>query len=351
MRIISFLLMPLGGLYGMAMWLRNCLFDRGFKKSRCFEEISTINVGNLSVGGTGKTPMVEYLIRHLKDRYRLAALSRGYGRKTKGFILADEHASAETIGDEPYQFYHKFSAEASVAVGERRAEAIPKLLARRPETELVILDDAYQHRYVRPDANILLTDYGRLFTKDYVLPAGRLRELRFGARRADAVVVTKCPPELSEQEQAQIETAVRRYVAPVVPVGFGTIRYAVPRAAFDPSLHISDFSQVVLVSGLASARKLKEYVSEKFVLHSHLEYKDHHAYSEKDCCRIREVWEQAGAGQTAVLTTEKDLVKFLQKPYNKLMKELPLFSLPIEFQFLSGEQAFLEMINQKIQKK
>ena len=193
--MLKFLLYPFSLLYGLITDFRNVLFDKGFKSQTGFD-IPIINVGNLTVGGTGKSPQIEYLIRLLADTYQVASLSRGYGRKTKGYILADEHANAEQIGDEPMQFFQKFGSKISVVVSEKRVEGVQQLLQEKPTTELILLDDAYQHRYITPSFNILLMDYHRPFYEDLTFPAGRLRERRRGANRADCIVVSKCPENL-----------------------------------------------------------------------------------------------------------------------------------------------------------
>ena len=203
------LLYPFTLLYGTITDFRNHLYNMGQRPSIQFDT-NVINVGNLTVGGTGKTPHVEYLIRLLHSQYKVATLSRGYGRKTKGFILANDEATAESIGDEPLQFYKKFKNECVVSVGEERALAIPHILTEHPETQVVLLDDAYQHRAVTPSFNILLTDYNRLFYQDYPFPSGRLRERRKGAKRANAVIVTKCPDDLSSSAQQAIEQQIRK---------------------------------------------------------------------------------------------------------------------------------------------
>jgi tetraacyldisaccharide 4'-kinase len=187
--------------------LRNTLYDRSYKPSTRFA-LPVISVGNLAVGGTGKTPMVEYLIRLLAPEFQLATLSRGYGRKTKGFRIAGAADTAATLGDEPYQLYKKFSPQVEVTVGEERAYAIPMILQERETIQAIILDDAFQHRSVTPGFSILLTEYGNPFFNDYVLPVGRLREAKSGADRADMVVVTKCPPHTSEDEMMAFENHI-----------------------------------------------------------------------------------------------------------------------------------------------
>ncbi len=327
--------MPLGWLYAGIMAIRNWLYDRNLKKVHRFP-VPVISIGNLTVGGTGKTPHAEYLIRLLKKDYQLAMLSRGYGRRTKGFRLAGEDATAASIGDEPYQLYRKFAPEVTVAVGERRARAIPAILQHLPGTGAVILDDAYQHRSVAPRLSILLTDYNRPFYQDHVLPAGRLRESRSGARRADIIIVTKCPAGLSKADRQQITARTDRYKRPEVPVFFTGIRYGEPvpfggaGALFSPDL--------VLVSGLANADPLESYVRQHFRLLKHLEFRDHHQYRIADLVTMQKALEETG-GRT-VLVTEKDYVKLIGPELRDLAAQLPLFYLPIEVVFLERQAEF-----------
>jgi tetraacyldisaccharide 4'-kinase len=334
-RILQLLLMPLGWLYGGVMAVRNWLYDRNLKKVYRFS-VPVISIGNLTVGGTGKTPHVEYLIRLLKNRYGVATLSRGYGRRTKGFLLANAQATAATLGDEPYQLYLKFAPEVTVAVGERRAEAIPAILQAQPRTGAILLDDAYQHRSVAPRLSILLTDYNRPFYGDFVLPAGRLRESRGGASRADMIIVTKCPPDLSRTSQQEITRRIEQYKRPEVPVFFTGIRYGEPvpfggaGGAFNPD--------VVLVSGLANAAPLENYVRQRFRLLEHLEFRDHHRYGPVDLAAMRKALEET-SGRT-VLTTEKDYVKLIGPELREQAARLPLFYLPIEVFFLEKQPEF-----------
>jgi len=203
MKIIRALLFPIMPIYYLVTWLRNVLYDKGIKSSKSYD-LPIICIGNLSTGGTGKTPMVEYLIGLLKDEKNVATLSRGYGRKTTGFLLADEEATVESIGDEPYQFYYKFNKSIQVAVDENRQNGIETLTHIKLKPEVIILDDAFQHRKVKAGLNILLTTYNKPFYNAVVLPTGDLREPRTGAKRAQIIVVTKCPKLSSKAEEAML---------------------------------------------------------------------------------------------------------------------------------------------------
>src|SRR5688572_23478840 len=271
MILLRILLFPFSGLYLLVTEIRNKLYDRRLKPSIKFD-LPVICVGNLTVGGTGKTPMIEHLIRLLHPRYKLATLSRGYGRSTKGIRIATNHDDASTLGDEPYQFYTKFSKHIAVAVGEERALAIPTIVNERPETQVILLDDGFQHRRVRPGFSILLSDYHRPFYKDFLLPSGRLRESRWSANRADVIIVTKCPQEILEDEMIEIEKSIRHYAEK--PVFFTNIRYGTPMSFHKSSMVAS--REVILVSGIGNVTPLVNYVKHNFNLIDHLEFRDHH---------------------------------------------------------------------------
>ncbi|MBD2754426.1 tetraacyldisaccharide 4'-kinase [Spirosoma validum] len=342
--VVKCLLLPFSGLYGLITSFRNWLFDSKLLKSTQ-PGVYSICVGNLTVGGTGKTPMIEFLIK----RYIVGAsvragdtatLSRGYGRKTSGFRIATDADTAETTGDEPLQLYRKFSPLVRVCVGERRVEAIQTLLGEHPETARILLDDAFQHRPIRPHLNILLMDYNRPFYDDYPFPAGRLRERRNGARRADGIVVTKCPMNLWTTEQKRIIQQIRPYARPETPVFFAGLHYDQP-VSFATYQPVANLTDVVLVSGLANAGPLEQYVRQTFRLHHHHQFADHYAYTRADLDDVLATLPL----NTAVLTTEKDWVKLdgLLTPNERA--NLPLFYLPIAVQFLPGyEQLFTQFL-------
>lgn len=338
MMIIRILLLPFAALFKFVTSVRNKLFDLGLKPSVEFD-IPVIGIGNLSVGGTGKTPMVEHLIRLcLSKGITPATLSRGYGRKTKGMRVASGVDDAHTLGDEPFQFYRKFSEGVRVVVGEDRAYAIPNIVDQFDDVGVILLDDAYQHRYVRPLYNILLTEYGRPFYSDYLLPAGRLRESRTGASRADVVVVTKCPSEISGETMIEIEKKVRRYADR--RVFFTTIRYGAPLPLnFSGSAEVC--GRVVLVSGLANHVPFDEYARRTFDVATHMIFNDHHRYAFSDIENI--VRTVHTLKDCIVLTTEKDMVKMIGKEFSELTKQITIFYLPIEIEFLKNGQEFDEM--------
>jgi tetraacyldisaccharide 4'-kinase len=249
LKSFRYLLLPVTWVYGSIILLRNKLYDKNILKSSSFN-FPVICVGNLATGGTGKTPMTEYLIRLLKDKYKTATLSRGYKRKTVGFAIADTGTTALEIGDEPMQFHQKFP-DITVAVGEERVVAIPQLLHERPDTELIILDDAFQHRQVRAGLNIILTDCNNLYTRDLILPAGDLRDVRSSSKRADMIIVTKCRADLSETER----NAIIKEINPSnrQTVYFTTIVYGRSYHLFTrETLDISADCGILLVCGIAS---------------------------------------------------------------------------------------------------
>lgn len=343
MTVLRYLLWPFSLLYGGIMLLRNLLYDKGWLRSEEFN-LPVISVGNLTVGGTGKTPHVEYLLRLVDDK-RTAVLSRGYRRKSKGFVLADERATAETLGDEPFQ-YHRDFPEALVAVCESRPAGIAQLLRIAPTTEVALLDDAMQHRPVRPSLNLMLTDFGRPFYKDYVLPTGLLREPRQGARRADAVIVTKCPADLSAAQMADITKRIQRYSRPDTLVFFSSFRYGKPvgigRAA-QPS------KRVLLLTGIANARPLLHHLVESgYEVVQHLDYPDHHSYTLADLEKLKALLEQEQGNDLQIITTRKDAVKLTDQALAVYTSQLPVYYVPIEVYFLRQTEAFETLIRQHI---
>ena len=345
MQILRFLLTPIALIYKLITGIRNYLYDIRHFKSFSFE-IPMISVGNLTVGGTGKTPHVEFLIRMLKDVYHVGVLSRGYGRKTTGFIMADELESAKTIGDEPMQYFQKYGHEVSVSVCESRAYAVPCIAFEKPETQVILLDDAFQHRKVKPDFNILLSDYKRPFYDDYILPVGLLRESRKGASRADAIIVSKSPEDLSAEEQETITSQIQRY-APQKPVFFTSILYGAPQPITPIDHQIAVCENIVLFAGLANMKPLETYLKSKYtVLHS-FDFKDHHRYHKDDIVQIIQIFNQFPEKNKCLFTTEKDMVKLLDPILYELISTYPVFYVPIEVAFLNREEEFKTLLMNK----
>lgn len=322
-------MLPFSFIYGLIIVFRNWLFDKNYLKSASFN-FPIICIGNLAVGGTGKTPMVEFLIRMLRDEYKVATLSRGYKRKTKGFGIADENTTALEIGDEPMQFHLKFP-EITVAVGEERLVAIPQLLHDKPETQIIILDDAFQHRTVRAGLNILLTEFKNLYSRDIFLPAGDLRDGRNSAKRAEIIIITKCKHDLSKEESNQILQELKP--GPHQSVFFTEILYSQPYHLFSKEIFpISLESEVLLVCGIANPKHLKDYLTNHVKEYDMLRFPDHHIFSIDDLEDIKKQFEKITNSNKIILTTEKDGVR-LQKFENEL-KEFPIYVMPIQHSFM-----------------
>ena len=322
MKIIRIILFPITPVYYLITWVRNWLYDRGIKPSKSYD-FPVICVGNLSTGGTGKTPMIEYLIRLLKDEKRLATLSRGYKRKTEGFVLADHSANADTIGDEPFQFYNKFN-EVLVAVDADRQHGIAELRRLKDVPEVILLDDAYQHRKVRAGLNILLTAYNNLYYKDIVLPTGNLREPRSGANRADLVVVTKCNKNISEEEKQKISSKLK--LKKHQQLFFSYVDYASKVISKFDELELTQLEEFTLVTGIANAKPLVDFLKDMGLKFDHLEYSDHYNFKTSDIESIDT--------KKLIVTTEKDYVRLS----NHKSLESKLYYLPIEIKIDKSEQ-------------
>ncbi len=340
LRPIRILLFPFSLVYGAIVWLRNRLYDKNILKSTSFN-LPMICVGNLSAGGTGKSPMVEFLLRKLHTHLKVAVLSRGYKRKTRGYSLATEKATALEIGDEPMQFHLKFP-DVTVAVGEERIVAIPQLLHDRPATQVIILDDAFQHRTVKAGLNILLSDHSNLYTRDWFLPTGDLRDEKKSYRRADVLVVTKCPAGLGMEESTQLKQELRPL--PHQRVFFTTIRYGKPyHIVTREEIAIDGIAEVLLVSGIANPAPLKKHLQETVDSYYEILYSDHHIFSIDDLKEMVKRFQHIQATNKIILTTEKDAVRLIK--FEQQLKELPVYVLPIEVQFLfNEEQAFIDLI-------
>lgn len=334
LKSFRFVLFPLSILYGIILWIRNKLYDRNILKSVSFN-FPIICVGNLSVGGTGKTPMVEYLIRLLKDDYKVATMSRGYKRKTKGFAIANENTTAIDIGDEPMQFYKKFT-NITVSVAEERLVSIPQLLHDKPDTNIIILDDAFQHRQVKAGLNILLTEYRDLFTRDFILPAGNLRDVKSSYKRAEIIIVTKCKSHLTEEEKEKIIKEINPL--PDQKIFFTKIEYGSPYHLFNKEeKFLTPDTKILLICGIANPKPIKEVLNTYSATYDMMRYNDHHIFNTDDLKDIKEEFDKIEAENKIILTTEKDGVR-LNKFENDL-KDLPIYVFPIRHKFLFGEEA------------
>jgi len=341
---IRILLFPFSLVYAAVVWLRNVLFDKKILTSSSFN-LPIICVGNLSVGGTGKSPLIEILIAFLKDQYTVAVLSRGYKRKTKGYALANSYTTALEIGDEPFLFYKKFP-EVTVAVGEERIEAIPQLLHDKPETQVILLDDAFQHRSVMSGLNILLTDYSNLYTRDWWLPSGDLRDERRSAKRADILIVTKCKSDLTKDE-------CREIVEELDPlkhqhIFFSHIQYGLPYHIVNGNtISIHDSLEVLLISGIADPRPLKKFLLEHSETYYEILYNDHHIFTIDDWKDILKRFNNIQHNDKIILTTEKDAVRLMK--FNNELRDIPVYVMPISVQFLfNDEDRFHDLISKFI---
>jgi tetraacyldisaccharide 4'-kinase len=304
----------------------------------------TVSVGNLRVGGTGKTTMVEYLIRMLKPERQVVTLSRGYGRKTRGFLVADKNSDPTQIGDEPMQLYKKFGSEIHVTVGEERVLAIPEIMARFPTTDVIILDDAYQHRKIRPHLNILLSDYSQPFFSDHILPVGRLRESRKGAQRADMIVFTKCPPTISTDTMERYREKTGRYSGAEVPIFFAKLAYENPVHAFGPRR--KTVKQIIAFSGIANPEPFLRHLELQFDMCKFFQYPDHHFYRPGDVKKMITYARSVPVEQLAFITTEKDLTKV--RSYQSLFQSYPLYYLPVSSVFIEYGEKFDERVRNAI---
>jgi len=328
MKFVRILLFPFSVIYDLITSIRNFFFDIGLFKETSFK-IPVIVVGNLSVGGTGKTPQIEYLIRLLKENFKLAVLSRGYKRKTKGFVLLNKDHSVQDAGDEPLQYFKKFK-NIDVAVDENRVEGID-LLIKQKKTEIVLLDDAFQHRKVKGSFYILITKYDALFTNDFLLPTGNLRESKRGARRADIILIAKCPENLGLDKQKEIKNKLKNYKKEVF---FTTISYATQLSGSSEILvnELKNY-EVLLITGIANPAHLLNFLNEKQVNFKHLKFADHHHFSSSEIINIQKEFHKISSPKKIILTTEKD--------YTRLVHKLEKVS------FLAIEISFLENKNER----
>lgn len=330
------ILFPFAVLYGIITSIRNWCYDKGIFKSYSFD-IPIIAVGNLSVGGTGKTPQIEYLIRLLQDNYQLATLSRGYKRKTEGFLLASEKETAATLGDEPFQMFQKFS-KIQVAVDANRKNGIEKLLAQKIKPDVILLDDAFQHRKVRAGLYILLTAYDDLYSDDFILPTGNLRESRRGAKRAQIVVVTKCPNTISEEEKQRIQSKLN--LKSNQKLYFSTIAYDDLVYDANNALPVSEIKlkDKLLLAGIAKPDLFFDYLKQP--KDEVLIFPDHHHFTENDIKNI-----DNKAKNQLIITTEKDYVRLSNSTLQSA-----IYYLPIKSKFLFNSDEFNKTINDYVGK-
>lgn len=340
-KILTYALTPAKWVYGIGVWFHNWLYDSGVCKQTEFE-IPVVSVGNLTVGGTGKTPHVEYMISQLADRYNIAVLSRGYKRKTRGFVLASPTSTPEQIGDEPYQIYRKFGGKVKVAVITNRKRGIEKITKLFPQIDLIILDDAYQYRAVKPLVSILLLDYHRPIDEDTLLPLGRLREPQHATERADMLVITKCPERMSPIEFRTYSKTFKSILS-FQKLFFSSITYEDIRPVFE---EVTDFRKslaslteedsVLLVTGIAHPRSFVNYFKNFPFKVRVMRFPDHHNFSKEDIRRIVKYFNAMEGRQKLIVTTEKDSVRILHNPYFPYKLKAQVYYLPMQIQMHSG---------------
>lgn len=330
------LLMPFSILYGLVISTRNLFYETGLLKATRFN-IPVISIGNLTIGGAGKTPHVEFLIRKFLPFLNLGTISRGYKRKTKGFRYVTKNNNALEVGDEPLMYKRKYP-ELTVVVSESRALAVPLMLKKHPELQGIVLDDAFQHKEIIPGLNILLTTYREPFTRDFLLPAGRLREFRRAYTRADIIIVSKCPADMREQEKVKM-------IKEINPLShqklfFTYYNYFTPYSFYDPAhrLNLDQSLDVILISAIADTGYLMEFLYEEVGSVHELSYEDHHLFLERDINYLNQVYQNRDTENKIILTTEKDAMRMdvLRKQITDY--KLPIFILPVEVKFLFNQE-------------
>lgn len=338
--VSNFILLPLSKLYSFGVGVRNLMFKWHILKQREFD-IPVIVVGNIAVGGTGKTPHTEYVINLLKNHYHIGVLSRGYKRKTKGFVLATSRSTPNDIGDEPYQIYQKFGREVSVAVCENRCEGIDELRKIDPQINMIVLDDAFQHRYVKPTVSIVLTEFNRPIFMDSILPLGRLREPASAIYRADIVVITKCPEQLKPLEYRIFKTKLKLY--PYQKLMFSRYRYPGLKPLFPEETRVSPNlswmsaeDAILVVSGIDNPRPFVRYLKSYEPVVKVKVFPDHHNFTRKDIEVIENRFDELEGANKYIITTEKDAVRLMNNPYYPHRLKAVTFYQPIEVEFDKG---------------
>lgn len=335
MKALKFLLFPFSFIYGVVVYFRNLLFDAKIFQSTGFD-IPVISVGNLTTGGTGKTPHIEYLAKLLKDEYNIAILSRGYGRNTKGYIAATADSPAIEIGDEPRQYIQKFQ-DITVAVCEKRVVGVQKIIQSHPSTNAVLLDDAFQHRAIKPGLSILLVKYGHLFRKNYLLPLGTLRERLSGSARADVIIVTKTPKTISAFERKRAKELYK--LQPNQTIYFSYIKYAAPLPLWDlpqpvPNIKycLENEYHILALTGIANPKSLLDYLRNHSKNVIPASFPDHHDFTPKDLLHVKQLFNGIKETKKIIITTEKDAMR-LMKSGVSVLKGLPIYYIPIETAF------------------
>jgi tetraacyldisaccharide 4'-kinase len=349
MHLLKFLLLPVSWLYALGMSIRNFCYDHRIFKSVLFP-VSVINVGNLTVGGTGKTPHIEYLIRLLKDTFRVATLSRGYGRETKGYMLVSNPSSTSMVGDEPMQYHTKFP-EITVSVGEDRVAAIENLLKLSPKPEVVLLDDAYQHRAVKPSLNILLMEHDTLIKKNHLLPSGTLREGKSGMKRADVIIVSKCPEILVPIERKRLAEHI--HLLPHQKLFFSFFKYGEivrlnsrqnNNMFIGTNYYFEKRFTILMVTGIANPAGLAEFLKRKTDKLEIMTFRDHHEFTPEDLRSITETFNNIANANKIIVTTEKDAMRLRNPELEEAIRALPVFYIPVEVMFHHSDKELFDNI-------
>lgn len=333
MSFLRFLLFPAAAAYGIIIFFRNLFYDIRVLPYQEFER-GVIVIGNLSAGGTGKTPMTEYIIRLLKKNFYVATLSRGYKRHTKGFRIAETGSTSFQVGDEPLQLKRKFP-DIIVAVDENRSRGIKKLFSQYPQLNSILLDDAFQHRRIKAGLSVLLTDYNNMYYDDFLLPVGTLREWRAGKKRADVIVVTKCPDTLSPVEKRIIHKEINP--EPHQHIFFSHIKYGELVPLFGNSVHALEKNlSVILLAGISNPKPLEEFLKNKVKEIIPVYYPDHHEYSLMEINHLIEKFNEINNKNKVIITTEKDAMRLNQPGFIEILNKLPAYYIPIEITFDSS---------------
>ncbi|MFL5765457.1 MAG: tetraacyldisaccharide 4'-kinase [Bacteroidia bacterium] len=348
MKFLRIILLPFSFLYGCIVWIRNKLYDLGILSST-EAEVPTISVGNLTMGGTGKTPHIEYLVRILKPEFYIATLSRGYGRKTKGYVLSDTQSSAKDIGDEPLQFKKKFSG-LRVAVDGDRVRGIRNLRKEFPSLQAILLDDAFQHRAVKPGLSIVLSDFSKLYLNDHMVPSGTLREFKNGIERADIIIITKCPEILLPIERKRLLNEIDP--KPHQQVYFSYIKYGdlIPvngdgNNPLSKEFYFERNFSIALLTGIANTKPLEYYLKNKVKNVVPIRYADHHHFTLSDLNEVQKIFNNIASANKIILTTEKDAMRLKSPEFGDFIKSIPIFYIPIEIDFHNKDkEAFNEQI-------
>lgn len=335
---LKFLLFPFTLIYASILSIRNLMFEWGYLKSTSFD-LPIISVGNISVGGTGKTPHTEYLIKLLQEKYALASLSRGYKRQSEGFVLADENSNSYDLGDEPMQMNRKFP-KLNVAVDADRVNGVQQLLSLEKGLKLdcILLDDAYQHRYIKPGLSILLIDYNRPISHDFVMPMGRLRERAAGKKRADIIIMSKCPVDLSDSEAEKLKKSINPL--PHQELYFTSLDYAPVEPVFDSCNELADLNDtkkdslgILLVTGIANPSPLRDYLMAYCCEFEEIQFPDHYTFKDKDLEQIETSFKDLKSDNKIIITTEKDAVRFLDMPIESDILKDNMAYVPLQIKF------------------